>query len=29
VLLIGLLACFAGYHLFKLVLGIYGFMLGA
>lgn len=30
VLLIGgLLACFAGYRLFKLVLGIYGFILGA
>ena len=28
-LLGGLLACFAGYRLFKLVLGIYGFMLGA
>jgi len=25
----GLLACFAGYRLFKLVLGIYGFILGA
>jgi hypothetical protein len=25
----GLLACFAGYRLFRLVLGIYGFMLGA
>jgi hypothetical protein len=25
----GLLACFAGYRLFKVVLGIYGFMLGA
>jgi hypothetical protein len=28
-LLGGLLACFAGYRLFKLVLGIYGFILGA
>jgi hypothetical protein len=25
----GLLACFAGYRLFKIVLGIYGFILGA
>ena len=25
----GLLACFAGYRLFRLVLGIYGFILGA
>jgi hypothetical protein len=25
----GLLACFAGYRLFRLVLGLYGFMLGA
>jgi hypothetical protein len=25
----GLLACFAGYRLFRVVLGIYGFMLGA
>ena len=25
----GLLACFAGFRLFKLVLGIYGFILGA
>jgi hypothetical protein len=25
----GLLACFAGYRLFRLVLGIYGFLLGA
>lgn len=28
-LLGGLLACFAGYRLFRLVLGIYGFILGA
>src|SRR5881409_3533301 len=25
----GLLSCFAGYRLFKVVLGIYGFILGA
>ena len=25
----GLLACFAGYRLFRIVLGIYGFILGA
>ena len=25
----GLLACFAGYRLFRLVLGLYGFILGA
>ena len=25
----GLLACFAGYRLFRLVLGVYGFILGA
>src|SRR3954463_9142204 len=27
--LAGALACFAGYRLFKLVLGIYGFLIGA
>jgi hypothetical protein len=28
-LLGGLVACFAGYRLFRIVLGIYGFILGA
>src|SRR3954468_14515846 len=29
ILLSGILACFAGYRLFRLVLAIYGFILGA
>ena len=28
-IILGLLACFAGYRLFRLVLGVYGFILGA